>query len=527
VIVNGGEPADDRMLAAAEPPRQAGPVVRPGIPLLGAGDKSEDQGPAHKAVREAERHFQYGRFCLQEGKPEEARIEFDRAMEVLLALPEDVPDRPVVEKKFEELVRQIHRYDVDSLGAGVQEDVPVFVQSPLTEMLDLTFPVDPRLKNKVAAQISATSSQLPLASNDAVLGYINFFANGRGSRILLSGMRRAGRYREMISRILAEEGVPQEMIFLAQAESGFLPRALSIKACAGMWQFARSRGREYGLDSARTFDMRLDPELATRAAARHLKDLYNRLGDWHLAMAAYNCGPLCVERAVQRTGYADYWELRRRGALPRETSNYVPVIMAMLIVGSNLEAYGLPPVEPEPALTYDTARFPTPTSLALVADSADVPVSEIRELNPSILRGVAPAGHEVRMPSGKGNAVLAALAVVPEDKRASWRLHRVGEGDTLASIARKYSAAPNAIQAANGRLDNAFFSAPEPGAVLLVPTRGGEDPEPKATRGVSAKKGKSGTTRRSSAPALKASAPAKAPATHVSSLRTTKAATSR
>src|SRR5437764_9724710 len=132
----------------------------------------------------------------------------------------------------------------------------------------------------------------------------------------------------MIRRIFDQEGVPQELIHLAQAESGFLARAKSRKAAVGMWQFLAWRGREYGLDQTAYSDDRLDPEKATQAAARHLHDLYNEFGDWYLAMAAYNCGPGCVERAVQRTGYADFWELRAHNALPRETQNYVPLILA-------------------------------------------------------------------------------------------------------------------------------------------------------------------------------------------------------
>ena len=161
----------------------------------------------------------------------------------------------------------------------------------------------------------------------------------------------------MISRILDEEGIPQEFIFLAQAESGFLPRAVSYMSAAGMWQFIRGRGAEYGLRQDAYIDERFDPELATRAAARHLRDLYHQFGDWYLAIAAYNCGPGNVDRAVERTGYADVWELRNRGVLPLETSNYVPIILAMTIMAKNPASYGLSDIIPDEPLQYDTVEM--------------------------------------------------------------------------------------------------------------------------------------------------------------------------
>jgi membrane-bound lytic murein transglycosylase D len=432
---------------------------------------------AERAVRDADRHFQYGKFFLQEGKPDEARREFDLALGALLDLPEELPDRALVERKAEELARSIHRYDLESLGAGLSPDEVSFPTSPLAEILDLTFPIDPRLKGRTLAEVQAAQSQLPLVVNDAVLSYINYFTSARGQRTLLNGLKRAGRYREMISRILAEEGVPQEMIHLAQAESGFMPRALSPKAAAGMWQFIRKTGQDYGLQQGAQHDDRLDPERATRAAARHLRDLYNLTGDWYLAMAAYNCGPYCVERAAQRTGYADFWELHRRNAIPRETRNYVPAILAMAIVSRNLSAYGLAELDPESPLKYDTIHVSAATNLGLIADAADVPVTDIRELNPALIKSVAPAGYDVRVPVGQSRTVLAAIEAVPEDKRAAWRLHRVSSGDTLASIAKQYSTAANSILAAN-QVDSSYFEAPEDGELLLIPAAA---PKPVAT----------------------------------------------
>jgi membrane-bound lytic murein transglycosylase D len=320
------------------------------------------------------------------------------------------------------------------------------------------------MKDKVREEIRATVSQLPLEVNDAVLGYVHYFSSERGRRTLIAGLKRAGRYRPLISRILDEEGVPQELLHLAQAESAFLPLAVSRKAATGMWQFVRDRGRQYGLLQTATTDDRLDPEQATRAAARHLRDLFDRYGDWYLAMAAYNCGPGCVDRAVQRTGYADFWQLRDRRVLPRETCNYVPVILAVTIMSKNPNHYGVD-VEPDRPVEYDTIRLSAPTQLALISDVTDLPLGELRELNPSVLKNVAPAGHLVRVPKGSGAAVTGALELVPSASRASSRLHRVVEGDTLAGIAKRYGTQAGSIAAVNHLTRESF----EAGDRLVVP----------------------------------------------------------
>jgi membrane-bound lytic murein transglycosylase D len=178
---------------------------------------------------------------------------------------------------------------------------------------------------------------LPLSVNDSVLGYINYFAN-RGHKTLVNGMQRSGRYRPMIRRILDEEGVPQELIHLAQAESGFIPRAVSRKAAGGMWQFLTWRGNEYGLKQTRYTDDRMDPEKATRAAARHLRDLYHQFGDWYLAIAAY-LGTGRVERAGAHR-LCGFLGIAQPRSPARRNHHYVPIILAMTIMEKNAPEYG-------------------------------------------------------------------------------------------------------------------------------------------------------------------------------------------
>jgi len=263
---------------------------------------------------------------------------------------------------------------------------------------------------------------------------------------------------------LTEEGVPQELIYVAQAESGFLPRAVSNKKAVGMWQFIAGTGALYNLVRTSTSDDRLDPEKATRAAARHLKELYARYGDWYLAIAAYDCGAGAVDRAVERTGYADYWELLKRHALPKETASYVPIIIAMTIMAKNPNDYGLESVQLDTPVEYDSIQLSAPTNLNLVADATMQPLSEIQDLNPSLLRLVAPSGFQVHVPKGSADRVEAALESVPAANRQAWRLHHVQAGDTLQTIARTYHLPAERIVAVNHATDSLEF-----GDVLLIP----------------------------------------------------------
>ncbi len=450
--------------ASIEPPRvESNPFLKDAPTWHAQGAALPKPTEVDFRLKAAEDRFALGKRAYQEGRFEDARKDFNRAIDILLATPANAPDRIRVEARLQKLVDAVYRYDVGGLGAGESEDQVAYDKSPLGGLLEMTFPVDRGLKSKVLAEIAATCSQLPLQVTDPVLAYINFFSSEKGRRVVQAGLKRAGRYRPMIERILAEEGVPLELIHLAQAESGFLPRAVSWAAAVGMWQFVQFRGREYGLMQSAFHDDRLDPEKATRAAARHLKDLYTQFGDWYLAMAAYNCGPGCVDRAVQRSGYADFWKLRSMNLLPRETSNYVPLIVAMTIVSKNLKDYGIEEVTPDAALEYESYRLTASTSLALLADAADRTIPELRELNPSLLKNVAPAGFDVRLPKGSLDSVAALLESVPAAQRASARLHRVERGETLATIASRYRMPPQHLSSSNDG------GALTPGDVIVVP----------------------------------------------------------
>ncbi len=430
----------------------------------------------HPRVKEAERLFDLGRKEVSAGQADAARDLFDRAIRHLLETPKEDPARATLDRYIQNLAEQIYLLDLESLGAARELDEVRFDKSPLDEIREMTFPIDPKLKSQVRQEVESTASGLPLVVNDTVLGYINYFANGKGRRTLEYALRRSGRYRPMIFRILAEEGVPPELIYLAQAESGFLPRAVSYKSAVGMWQFIRETGRTYGLTQTSFTDDRLDPERATRAAARHLRDLYNDLGDWHLALAAYNCGAGCVDRAVQRTAFADYWELRGRRAIPIETTNYVPIILALTIIMKNPADYGLADFEMEAPLEYDTIEVYSPTSLQLAADAAQIAVPAIEEMNPAILRKVVPAGYFLRVPKGSGAMVSERLNLVPSAKRESWRLFQIESGESKTALARRFGVTELALEEANPKLDETllaggFVVLPQAPAKAIRPVR--------------------------------------------------------
>lgn len=458
------------LLPSAPPPRHEElrppvihPEFKPGQPprfLEDAARAALNTPEIDAAIEQAEHSFHNGEKFFQQGHLDNARAAFDRAIDILLDAPVAAHDRFRAEEKGLEVAAAICSFDLD--GAGGQ---PGFDASPLDEVLRATFPVDPNIELNVTEELKLPVSELPLEVNGEVMKYIKYFSSARGRKTLVNGLRRMGRYQPMIQRILDEEGVPQELIHLAQAESGFLPRAISRKRATGMWQFMRYRGREYGLEITTQYDDRLDPEKATRAAARHLRDLYEQLGDWYLAIAAYNSGPGRIDQAVRRTGYADFWEFRRRRALPRETLNYVPIILATIILVNNPEEYALQDIVPDPPLTYNTIQVAADTHLGLIADILGRSLAEMRELNPAILKDIAPAGYQVHVPKGTANFVMTSLDTVPADRRASWRVHRVGFGETFAEIAQLYKTTAESLAEANG----GSLDLPEAGDLVLVP----------------------------------------------------------
>lgn len=429
--------------------------------------------PVEALIKQVEQEYLAGQANYGSGHLEAAKANFDRAVNMLMQGPVDVRSDERLQREFDKVVEGIHSLEMVALKEGDGFSEQKAEAAPIDEANEVTFPVDPALKAKAEAELQKTSSDLPLVINDYVAGYLNFFSTrGRGS--FLSASQRSGRYQEMIRRTLKEEGIPQDLIYLAQAESGFHPLALSKVGARGMWQFMHYTAPGYGLKHSWWVDDRQDPEKSTRAAAKYLKDLYNQFGDWYLAMAAYNSGAGNVQRAVQRTGYADFWELYKRNVLPVETKNYVPIIVAMTIIAKNPAQYGITSNEAEAAESVDRIKVDYAVDLRLVAEAVDAPVEMLTELNPSLLRMVTPkdAEFELKLPAGTSEKFQTAMAAIPEDKRVLWRYHKVSAGDSLASVARKYRTTEKAISEVNNLESDELVA----NSKLVIPVTAGKKP---------------------------------------------------
>ncbi len=320
----------------------------------------------------------------------------------------------------------------------------------LDELIALSLPDPPEALSHEEALLH-TASELPLVMNKEVERLISYFTeNSRGVRTIRLSLGRGQAYRRMIEKVLEEEDVPAELYFLAMAESGFRPLARSHAYATGMWQFISSRGKQYGLRQDRYLDLRYDAETATRAAAKHLKDLHIEFGDWYLAMAAYNCGPNRVKSAIRRTGSRDFWILSQRQALPRETRNYVPIILAMTYVGKNVDLFELGEIDPAPERRYDTVTSSEEISFELIADATESSVETIKELNQALFRSATPPyRYELRLPPDSSERFRSEIALVPPDKRRAWRRYQVRQGETLQAVAQRYKVEPQTLAELN------------------------------------------------------------------------------
>jgi membrane-bound lytic murein transglycosylase D len=449
-------PAELAALPLTSPARRALVSLLPAVP-----------GGKDYLIQQVQAKFASGEQNFKAGHLEAARRDFDDAVDWMLESGYDPNGDPKLSELFRHVVDSVYTYELQAFRAGDGFSEAPAVPAPIDEVAEMTFPVDPRLKERAEQAAKNISHDLPLTVNDEVLSFLNFFQTPRGRAIVETGLSRAGRYREMIARVLREEGVPQDLIYLAQAESAFQPLALSRAGARGIWQFVAYRGHEYGLAHTWWIDERQDPEKATRAAAQHLRDLYGMFGDWYLAMAAYNCGPGNVQKGIERTGYADFWELYKRNALPRETKNYVPIILALTLIAKDAAHYNIQ-VEPEKPVPTDVVKPGRAIDLRLVAETIDVDVETLRALNPALLRLATPddPSFQLHLPQGSAERFSAEIADIPPDKWVSWRRHRVEAGETLTSIGKKYRVTAAAIADANNLERN---EALEAGEKLIIP----------------------------------------------------------
>jgi membrane-bound lytic murein transglycosylase D len=423
-------------------------------------------------IANVEKAYAEGLSNYEAAHAQAARANFDYAVDLLLSSGIDLKNDAALSAELDRVVDSINTLELDALREGGQETAQE--AAPVDVANDVTFPVDPNVKAQAIEELRTTQSDLPLVINDYVASFINFFENTqKGRNTIIASLDRAGRYRDMIQRVLKEEGVPQDLVYQAVAESGFRPQAVNAKSgAAGMWQFMPYG--TYGLAKTGWYDERFDPEKATRAYAREMKKAYNQLGDWYLAMAAYDWGTGNIQRAVQRTGYVDFWELYRRNNLPGETKNYVPIILAVAIMAKNPKQYGLQSITPDAAIAPDSVTTNYAVDLKLVADLTGTSEQTIEELNPSLLRGRTPPDepYELHVPAGTKDLFGQRIAEIPEDKRTSWRYHRLSSGETVEEVARTFHTGVPDIEYVNQLGPDASLTGMQALIIPVTPARG-------------------------------------------------------
>ena len=380
-------------------------ILSAGLPPIAAAQQQvstsdPDQAEIKQIVRESDSHYQKGQQAYSMNEFDRARREFDQAVDCIVVAGVDIRNDAELSLYYRQLIEKINRYQI----AAVESNDGGFIEqrhepSPLDKIASLS---DSELEEVKSddEEISGSGFNFKFAISEPVKQFVAYFTKGRGRTTMEAGLLRSTRYRDTAKRIFREEGVPTDLIWLAQVESGWNPYALSAASAKGIWQFIPSTGSRFGLQQDYWVDERSDPEKSTRAAARYLKWLSGRYhGNWELALAAYNSGEGSVDSVVSKTGTSDFWSLHRTGWLPRETRNYVPAILAVVAIAKNPKKYGfdIAPIHPD---RYETKTIAKQTDLHVLAKKLGVSYGSLLDLNPELQRGVTPPGRTlVRIPA--------------------------------------------------------------------------------------------------------------------------------
>ncbi|MGE4132861.1 MAG: LysM peptidoglycan-binding domain-containing protein [Bdellovibrionales bacterium] len=335
------------------------------------------------------------------------------------------------------------------------------------------------VEHNIEMPYKSAFGDVPLDNNDHVEKWMKYFT-GRGRKYMQLYLERSARYLPMMRNVLRENGLPEELVYVAMIESGFSPKAHSHANAVGYWQFIRGTGKRFGLKIDTFIDERRDPVLSTRAAAEYFKALHNLLGSWHLAMAAYNVGEARVKRAVTKYYTRDFWALiKKRRALPPETRNYVPKFIAAVMIAKDPARYGFTALEFQDPLSYDTVALQSPISISKLASNLNVDIEELQLLNPKFRTDYVPItrGTEtvVRIPVGRATDALAALSMsvtsTPKVVQAEYYYYRIRRGDNLSTIAKRHRTTVSQLRRLNGLSNRTLLRI---GRKLRVPDVGGE-----------------------------------------------------
>ncbi|MGA0833496.1 MAG: LysM peptidoglycan-binding domain-containing protein, partial [Candidatus Kapaibacteriota bacterium] len=442
--------------------------------------------PASENVDRARQLYLQGLEAIEQENPSAAAAFFDKAIRSLNEVSSD--SRVASTADYTELVQAlIEDYEtyitnIDDLSTSAPISVlrrnmfrevdakPTLTVAPLKKPTGSTATSGSGSKTAWKAP-SLGSTQVDMTQNEFVERSLQFLASEKGQKFINACLERSGRWFPTIKKIAADEQMPPEIIFLAIMESGLNPYAVSRAQAVGMWQFIASTGREYGLRIDSWIDERRDIEKSTRASMRFLRDLYEDLGDWHLALAAYNCGAGGVRRAKRRSGNPEgnFWDIRPH--LPSETRNYVPFFIATSMVAMDPEKYGinLSELNFHPEYVFDTVTVAEPTNLSALAKAAGVSVDSLKKLNPELKRNCTPPDMQyvLKIPMGKRLDFQQQYALLTEQERMPWIEHTVGRRETLAKIARRYGVSSTELAALNNIAG--YRSNVRRGQVLRIP----------------------------------------------------------
>jgi membrane-bound lytic murein transglycosylase D len=454
---------------AATPVAPAPVAVKTPAPSVPAATQPESD-PVADLITASTARFDAGQKALQEGHLEQAKTEFNRALEVLLESPYGARTEPRIREHFDRLVERISAYEVTALAEGDGFAEKKYEPASIDELLAIsTFdqpPATPETEQAVADDPTMHDIDIPL--NAKVLSFVQLFT-GRLHDYLEDGLSRGARFLPMIQDVFRAEGLPLDLAYVPLVESAFKPNAVSRAKAKGMWQFMHGTALDNGLKHDWYIDERADPEKATRAAAKYLKTLYTMFGDWHLALASYNGGPGRVQKAMQRSGLEDFWSLSASSRfLPQETRDYVPLILAAVIIARNPAQYGMD-VHPVETPKFEKVQLPKAIDLRRVAEWAGTSVQTIQDLNPELRRWTTPvrmADYELKVPEGSADQVRARLADAGPNELTALNRYTVRRGETLLGISRKLKVSRSDLADANYLSAKARLTA---GQQLIIP----------------------------------------------------------
>ena len=405
------------------------------------------------------------------------------------ASPENGDDESLLSDDADGIIVELEGEPVDDLDAETLEDNAVLQQTNRLNAPD---------EEGETVFLNAEEFDFPIVDNDKVRYFIDYFSGPIQKHVRI-WLERSSRYLPMMQEVFAEQGLPRDLVYLAMIESGFNNKALSRAKASGPWQFMERTGKAYGLNNDWWRDERRDPEKATRAAARHLADLYRMFdGDWYLALAAYNAGAGKITRAIERYNTRDFWQLTHGSYLKKETKDYVPKMLAGLMIAKYPERYGFTDLTFQEPLAYEVAELDSPTDLEIIAELAECDYETIKKLNPELKRWSTPPGtesYQVRLPVGSGAAFAERYAQLPKEKRANFVVHKIRKGDTPKTLAKRYGVRSDEILRVNQlrsakslRVGQSLLIPinPDAGKLTLAEMRDALREEPAAGKGKSA-----------------------------------------